>query len=74
MQNGDGGSPSIILVGQGLLVKILIILKVSKGAKKTTSYILFKLCILIHFNNSRPRGREFESHRRHCTVSLSKTH
>ena len=24
--------------------------------------------------DSRPRGRGFESHRRHCIVSLSKTH
>ena len=24
--------------------------------------------------DSRPRGRRFESHRRHCVVSLSKTH
>ena len=37
----------------------------------------------VHVNNrersgsvldSRPKGREFEPHRRHCVVSLSKTH
>ena len=43
MQNADKGLPSIILAGQGILVKILITLR-------TAWYILIKLCILIHFN------------------------
>ena len=31
-------------------------------------------CVLNRVHDSRPMGRGFESYRRHCVVSLSKTH
>ena len=42
MQNGNEGLPSIILVGRGLLVKMLIILN--------RMVYVTKICILIRFN------------------------
>ena len=31
-------------------------------------------CVLYRVHDSRPMGRGFKPHRRHCVVSLSKTH
>ena len=42
MQTGDEASPSIILAGRALLMKMLITLELC--------YILFKFCILLCFN------------------------
>ena len=52
---------SFIISGSGL---IIFTITKKKGAQWLSGRVLA----------SRPKGRGFEPHRRHCVVSLSKTH
>ena len=59
---GEGGFGGKLSAGQNIVESSII------HANKRAQWLIGRVL------DSRPRGRRFESHRRHCVVSLSKTH